>query len=149
MGQLLDRLRNYVRSTVSTRGQGGSWADRMIDSEDDELRSIIEELSREGAPPPDSARTRSTSDASSRRDRPAAERPMAALPAEVQRAHTTLNVPVTADAAAIKQAYKKAIAEWHPDRHAAANAEQQSLAHRRAREINQAYSTLKKFYSIS
>ncbi|MFN4908222.1 MAG: DnaJ family molecular chaperone [Bacteroidota bacterium] len=149
MGQLFDRLRNYVRSTVSTRGPSGSWAERLIDSEDDELRRIIEELSGDGAPQPDTGRTRSTSDASSRRDRPATEPPKAALPVEVQRAHTTLNVPVTADVAAIKQAYKKAIAEWHPDRHAGANAEQQALAHRRAREINQAYTTLKKFYSIS
>lgn len=148
MGQLFDRLRNYVRSTVSTRGTGGSWAERMIDSEDDELRRIIEELSREGAAPPGNGRTRSTSDTSSRRDRPTAERPKSTLPVEVQRAHTTLNVPVTADVAAIKQAYKKAIAEWHPDRHAGADAEQQALAHRRAREINQAYTTLKKFYSI-
>jgi DnaJ-class molecular chaperone len=149
MGQLLDRLRNYVRSTVSTRGSDSSWAERTIDAEDEELRRIIEELSSEGAPPPEAGRTRSTSDASSRHDRPAAERQKAALPVEVQRAHTTLNVPVTADVAAIKQAYKKAIAEWHPDRHAGANAEQQALAHRRAREINQAYTTLKKFYSIS
>jgi len=145
MGQLFDRLRNYVRSSVSSRTHTSeqSWADRMVESEDDELRRIIEELSREGAPASGNHDTRSDRSSSyQRREQPAE------LPADVLKAHTALNVPVTADAQAIKQAYKAAITRWHPDRHVSATAEQQALAQRRAREINDAYATLKKFYSI-
>ncbi|MBU3699304.1 MAG: J domain-containing protein [Candidatus Kapabacteria bacterium] len=144
MGQLLDRLRNYVRASVSsgTGSSGKAWADRMIDSEDDELRRIIEELSSEPARGATSGSA--TSDSSFRRSTPPPD-----LPTDVVRAHTMLNVPVTADAAAIKQAYKTAIARWHPDRHASSSAEEQARAHQRAREINSAYATLKKFYSIT
>ena len=145
MGQLFDRLRNYVRSSVTsaTRASDQSWANRMVESEDDELRRIIDELSREGASASDSRDTRSGRSSSYHHRAQPAE-----LPADVVKAHTTLNVPVTADASAIKQAYKAAIARWHPDRHVSAPAEQQAIAQRRAREINDAYATLKKFYSI-
>ena len=146
MGQLFDRLRNYVRSSVSSRSNASerTWADRMVDSEDDELRRIIEELSREGAPASGASDTRSgTSSSSQHRKQPPD------FPADVLKAHTTLNVPVMADTQAINKAYKAAIARWHPDRHVNAPAEQQMLAHRRAHEINDAYATLKKFYSIA
>lgn len=144
MGQLFDRLRNYVRASVPSGmvPNSTSWADRMIDSEDDELRRIIEELSREGAPAAGNSDTRSGATTSSR------PRPAQALPPEVLKAHTTLNVAPTADVAAIRQAYRSAIARWHPDRHANATADEQAHAHRRAREINHAYATLKAYYSI-
>ncbi|MEY3387062.1 MAG: DnaJ domain [Bacteroidota bacterium] len=114
----------------------------MIDSDDDELRRIIEELSRDGSAG-ESSHT-STSDRSAPRQPPSPE-----LPQEVLRAHTMLNVPVTADGPTIKQAYKSAIARWHPDRHVHSPADEQARAHQRAREINDAYATLKKFYSIT
>lgn len=145
MGQLFDRLRNYVRSSVSSHAHTPeqTWAERMVESEDDELRRIIEELSREGASSSDTGHTRSSRSSSyQRREQPTE------LPADVLRAHTTLNVSVTADAQAIKQAYKSAIARWHPDRYGSAPAEQQATAQRMAREINDAYATLKKYYSI-
>lgn len=146
MGQLFDRLRNYVRASVSSHSgpTGSSWSERMLDSDDDELRRIIEELSREGASASDTADTASGSTSPYQR-----EKPPAAIPPDVLRAHTTLNVPVSADATSIKQAYKAAIARWHPDRHVNAPTDQQAIAQRRAREINDAYSTLKKFYSIA
>lgn len=144
MGQLFDRLRNYVRASVSSRtgSDATQWADRMINSEDDELRRIIEELSREGASGASTADTRSGANTSYRPG------PTQSLPPEVLKAHTTLNVPPTADASAIRKAYREAIARWHPDRHANATADEQAHAHRRAREINHAYATLKTYYSI-
>ncbi|MFM8771541.1 MAG: DnaJ family molecular chaperone [Candidatus Kapaibacterium sp.] len=144
MGQLLNRLRSFVRTSVSSsrNERESAWADRMLNSDDDELRRIIDELNADA----------STSSHHSQ-SRPSAERPRqgasSAPPPEVLKAHTTLNVPVSADAAAIKQAYRSSIAAWHPDRHASASPEQQATALRRAREINEAYLILKKYYSIT
>jgi len=114
----------------------------MMNSDDEELRRIIDELNAD-------ASTTSQSGPS----RPSGERPRQgagnAPPPEVLKAHTTLNVPVSADATTIKQAYRSSIAAWHPDRHASASPDQQANALRRAREINGAYLILKKYYSIT
>lgn len=144
MGQLFNRLRSFVRASVSdSTGRGGaSWAHQVIHDEDEELRRIIDELNADAS-----------STSSQRRQSSHGESSHAGsqqhLPAEVLRAHTMLNVPPLADAATIKRAYRTCIAQWHPDRYSRATQEEQARAHQRAREINQAYMTLKKYYSIS
>lgn len=144
MGQLLNRLRSFVRTSISSSSNEGesAWAERMLNSDDDELRRIIDELNADASTSSQAGHARSST------ERPR-QRASSAPPPEVLRAHTTLNVPVSADAAAMKQAYRSSIAAWHPDRHANASPEQQANALRRAREINEAYLTLKKYYSIT
>ncbi|MEN9281554.1 MAG: DnaJ domain [Bacteroidota bacterium] len=144
MGQLFNRLRSFVRASVSdsTGSHGTSWANQMLDADDEELRRIIDELNADAS-----------STSSHRRQSPPRDNdrtgPQQQLPPDVLRAHTVLNVPAAADAATIKSAYRSCIAQWHPDRHSRATPEAQAHAHQRAREINEAYVILKKFYSIS
>ncbi len=144
MGQLLNRIRSFVRTSVSSslNERDSAWADRMLNSNDDELRRIIDELNADASSSSQGSQKHSGSE---RRRQGASSAP----PPEVLKAHTTLNVPVSADAAAIKQAYRSSIAAWHPDRHASAAPEKQATALRRAREINEAYLILKKHYSIT
>jgi DnaJ-domain-containing protein 1 len=56
--------------------------------------------------------------------------------------HAVLGVSRDADADAIEEAYRRLIAQYHPDKVANAAPEIRELAERRAREINTAYETL-------
>ncbi len=101
----------------------------MLESEDDELRRLINELSA------DSEDTGTFA-------------PPTNVPADVVRAHTVLNVPVGATPAEIKKAYKTSITRWHPDKFANAPADEHSKAVAMAHALNNAYATLKRYYRI-
>lgn len=138
MGQLLNRLRDFARTSLNTRLEH-DWAERIIQDDDEELRRIIDELSQEEPQP------RATHGATSE---PPHNQQKHNLPNEVLRAHTLLNVPVGASVDVIKKAYRTAIATWHPDRFVQASSEDQAKAQHQARAINAAYLRLKDFYQI-
>ena len=57
---------------------------------------------------------------------------------------TILGLPANATGTQIKEAYKKMISQYHPDRVATLGAELQELASKKTKEINEAYQVLKK-----
>lgn len=137
MGQLFNRLRRFAASQLAadtSHATNSSYADMDL-SDDDELRRIINELSGKTEhktnhqPPP---------------QRP----PQASIPRHVLAAHTVLNVRVGATVQEIKQAYRKAIATWHPDKFVRAETKLQQEAHTNARKINAAYMALEEFYKF-
>ena len=122
MGQIFDRISRLARTYWTDATSDTSWAEQMLASDDDELRRIIEELN--------------------------AKPPSPSVPPDVQRALQNLSLPPTATSAEVKAAYRRMIAHWHPDRFASATADEQRLAHERAREINAAYLLLKAYHGI-
>lgn len=129
---ILDRIRNIVASELTSRRTHSPSVNDILSGDDDELRRIIDELSRDNAPP-----------------RTPPQPPPASIPSDVVAAHTVLNVPVGAPHDHIKKAYRTSIAAWHPDRFANADAQAHAAANERARTITAAYQTLKTFYGIA
>lgn len=141
MGQLLNRLRDFARTQMRSEQEDLHRAERILDSDDEELRRIIEELHRDHT----EGRYSSTHEHSKQSQRHAEP---VALPAQVLKAHTVLNAPVGASPEVIKKAYRQSIATWHPDRFATATATEQQQAHTRAHEINSAYVILRDHYDF-
>lgn len=141
MGQLFNRLRDFARTQMRSDHEDLRRAQNILDTDDEELRRIIEELHRDHT----EGRTSSASDSDQQNRDQSAHGP---LPTEVLKAHTTLNVPVGAGPEIIKKAYRNSIATWHPDRFATAAATEQQRAHTRAHEINAAYLILRDHYDF-
>jgi hypothetical protein len=129
---IFNRIKNIVASELSSHGSMSPSIDDILASDDDELRRIIDELTRDQEGP-----TRQ------------APPPPTSVPANILAAHTVLNVPVGASHDHIKKAYRTSIAAWHPDRFANASAEEHAAANARARDITSAYQTLKSYYGIA
>ena len=122
MGQIFDRIYRIARSYLNDQSPGASpWADDLLDSDDEELRSIIDEL-QNGPPPPN-------------------------LPQEVREALAVFALSSDATAADIKATYRQLMTTWHPDRFVRSTEEDQQRAHQRAREINAAYVILRSYYA--
>jgi DnaJ-like protein len=68
-------------------------------------------------------------------------RSSAAAPSEagVKRWHDTLEIPATATAEQIRDAYKHLVAKYHPDKVDSLGRELKDLAERKTQEITQAY----------
>jgi len=64
------------------------------------------------------------------------------LRGEPQRPHEILGVPVDADLAAIRKAYRAAVKKCHPDRFAHLDEDFQELANRKVKDLRRAYDTL-------
>jgi len=141
MGQLFNRLRDFARTQMRSEQADIRHAERILETDDEELRRIIEELHRDHT-----EGTAHTERQNSHQYQGATEPPP--VPADVLKAHTTLNVPVGAQPEVIKKAYRNSIAKWHPDRFATATAAEQQQAHTRAHEINSAYVLLRDHYDI-
>lgn len=121
MGQIFDRISRLARAYVNdSRTPDQAWAEQMLGSDDDELRRIIDELHAQPQTPN--------------------------VPDDVRRAFTILGIAVTHDQQAIKDAYRAAIAQWHPDRYVNASPADHQRAQERSREINAAYLLLKAYY---
>ncbi len=83
------------------------------------------------------------SGASSRRDQ---QREKPRRPGEMsdEECCRILEVPLDAGAGKIKEAYKRLVAQYHPDKVASLGIELQKLAANKTREINEAYQTLRR-----
>jgi len=141
MGQLFNRLRDFARSHIATSGADIADAERMINSEDEELRRIIDELHRDYTENPNS-HTQNNRHSQRHQDS------TVSLPPDVIDAHRCLNVALGSEPEEIKRAYRGLIATWHPDRFASASANEQQHAHTRAHEINAAYMVLRDHYDF-
>ncbi|MDD3125064.1 MAG: J domain-containing protein [Candidatus Kapabacteria bacterium] len=121
MDQIFRRIKNIAKSYINDTD-----AERIINSDDDELRKIIDNLNAE---PTKHAKQKSTPQ----------PKPEEQLPPEVIDAYRALGLNFSAGADEIKSAYKAKIKLVHPD--AAGNV----AGDDRAVRLNQAYNTLKKY----
>ncbi|GIV52502.1 MAG: hypothetical protein KatS3mg038_3023 [Candidatus Kapaibacterium sp.] len=117
------RIAQILQAELAFRSQGQR-SGSFESSEDEELRNIIEELRAEPR-------------------RAARQTPPPRTTGPVEWAYQTLGVAPTASNEQIKAAYRRAIAQVHPDRFAHAPQQQQRAAAERALEINRAYAILK------
>jgi DnaJ-domain-containing protein 1 len=135
MAQLFDRLKRFIQSEFSSSRGSGS---RLNTELDDILREL------EGNPRHDNQRHDNQ-----RHQQAKQQRPEESMPNAVRDAHMALSVPVGSTADAVKKAYRKAIAQWHPDKFATATAEQQRRALEQTQRLNSAYQTLQDYYGYS
>ena len=144
MGQLFNRLKDFIKVSVADASGDLDRAQRIIDAEDDELRRIIEEL-RQGGPSGSASSQQSSqrSTGSSSQQHHAGQRP--AVPAEVMTAARVLGVPYDSPADVVKRAYRKRITAVHPDRMAGRTAEEQRRAEEEAKAVNAAYDTMQRY----
>lgn len=124
MGQLFDRFKKYVKSEIKFEDDIRK-AERTINSEDDELRQVIEELNNV-------KEKRESTNKSDQSDKMTAGR-----------AYSILEINDNASIPEIKSAYKVKLKEYHPDRVAHLGEELRNLAAIKTLEINSAYEFLR------
>ncbi len=140
MNQLWRRAVNIAKSYMNDSDFSFR---REAESEDEELRRIIDELNSEKEQEP-AREQRQSSQQNQQRAGAARNGEMT-----IAEACRVLQVPAHADADTIKSAYKKLIREHHPDRVATQSEDVRERAAKRSREINNAYSFLKKARNFS
>ncbi|MCU0330788.1 MAG: J domain-containing protein [Candidatus Kapabacteria bacterium] len=140
MGQLFDRLKNFVKVSAADLGGSLDHADRIIDADDEELRRIIDELHR-GADSSASTGSRQRQTTSS------GPRPKApSIPPDVATAARVLGVSPTAHISEIRKAWRQRISAVHPDRMQNRPPAEQVRAQQEAQAINAAWSTLQRYH---
>lgn len=140
MGQLFNRLKDFIKVSVADASGDLDHAQRIIDAEDDELRRIIEELRRDG--PSGNASSQQSSHRSSQQHHAGQQ---SAVPAEVLTAARVLGVTYDTPADVVKRAYRKRIGAVHPDRMAGRSADEQRRAEEEAKAVNAAYDTMQRY----
>ena len=140
MGQIFNRIKNITKSYISDT-EDLNHANRIIDSDQDNLKRIIDELNTKKD-------TKSSSN-SSRQENESHKR--ANSNTTNQSASFTLNdackvleINANTDIESIKAAYKTKIKEYHPDKVQTMGKEIQEIANRKTKEINDAYNLIKK-----
>lgn len=128
MGQIWDRISRIAKSTFADSSSIAS-SERIIRSDDAELRRIIEELTKEKDNP-----TTKNNDSNSR--------PQSNV-MTVATASAMLGVAPDAPPAHIKSAYRKKLLEFHPDRVLTLPKEQQETAREKTIALNAAYQFLR------
>jgi len=130
---IFDRIKNIARAYwTDATTDDTAWAERILESDDDELRKIIDELNAGSAQERSQQRTHQTHRASTSN-----------VPADVMKACTILGIAHDVSVDAIKKAYRTAIYKVHPDRVATGTAAEQQAAARKAQELNAAYQVMK------
>ncbi len=129
MSQIFRRIRNIAKSYLNDR-EYASVSD--LKDQDDELKKIIEELN---------------SDKKKYEERDKEERHENKTDGKMSlnKAFALLGIDDNSTNDQIKDAYKRRIREYHPDKVAALGSDLQELAERKTIEINEAYQFLKKF----
>jgi DnaJ-domain-containing protein 1 len=139
MGQLFDRLKNFVKVSASDFSGNLDSAERMLDTDDDELRRIIDELNSDA-----SSASGRTGRSSSQQGGRAASSPN--IPPEVVTASRVLGVAPSAHISEIRSAWRRKIAAVHPDRMHNRPQAEQMRAQREAQAINAAWATLQRYH---
>jgi len=135
MGQILERLKNIIKSEVNFNDDIDYDFEKQ--SEDD-LKRIIDELNKK----------KETSQNTENQNNHQQEN-YQKQQYSVDDAYKILEINENSNNEEIKAAYKKKIKEHHPDRLSGLGAELQKLAHQKTQDINAAYIFLKKFKGFS
>ncbi len=145
MGQIWDRISKLAKTYLQDSDDTTA-AERIIQSDADELKRIIDELSepkKQTSPPPKQhqqhqrhQQTQQKQQAPPPPPRPNTNGMTSAKATEI------LEIPKTATIQEIKSAYKKKVMAFHPDRLMNAPLPDQKKAEQKMVEINQAYQYL-------
>jgi len=128
MGQIFDRLSGILKSGITT--DTPNFADFMLKNEDDELRSIIDDLNN-----------KKKEQNYSKKD---FEDKYSKVNVGIDQAYQILKIDSATSNDDIKIAYKNRIKEYHPDKVSTMGEEIQSVARIKTQQINEAYYLLKK-----
>lgn len=120
MGQILDRISRLAKAYWSDNASEYDWADRALNSEDEELKRIIDELNKEPLTP--------------------------RAPEHVIEALGVLNCLADATEKEARASYRLLMSQWHPDKFVSAGPKEQETARSRSREINAAYVIVKAYF---
>ncbi len=126
--QIIERLSRFIKSGFADFNTNSS---SIFNSEDDELKRIIDELNSKdkkkennnGYSEPSNNTTNKT---------------------ELEKAFDTLGIGSTSDKDVIKMHYKKKMKEFHPDKVSQHSDDVRKRAETRAKEINVAYTLIRK-----
>lgn len=127
--QIFERISRIIKSSSVKSGNGFSY----VDSEDDELKKIIDELnsSKNSGDESQSEKNQSKSDFNSQLS-------------EIEKAFQTLGISPDSEDELIKTIYRKKMKEFHPDKVSHLSEEVRKKAEARAKDINEAYLKIKK-----
>ena len=128
MGQIFDRLKNFVKSEISINDDLNYHFEKQ--SEND-LKHIIDELNKKKDEQQDTSNKNKQKDYSQN------------MQLSLDDVYKILEIKPNSSVEEIKSAYKKKIKEYHPDRLSGLGAELQNLANQKTQEINSAYNLLK------
>lgn len=124
MWQILNRISRILQSNTG----GATNHYKVFESEDDELKRIIDELNSDKSK---NSHEQQSNYRNSEND-------------DVMKAFNTLGIPVNSDAQVIKTAYRNKMKEYHPDRFVKLDKELQEKSRKKSQEINMAYDILQK-----
>lgn len=124
MWQILNRISRIIQSNTT----GATNNNKVFESEDDELKRIIDELN--------SDKSRNNKEQQSNYKNTEND--------DVMEAFNTLGIAPNSDAQAIKTAYRNKMKEYHPDRFVKLDKELQEKSRKKSQAINIAYDVLQK-----
>ncbi len=133
MGQIFNRLVNYVKSEVGSTNTRSTQS--VIDEKDNDLKRIIDELNKSKKD------FRSEQKKESSKGKAYNPEPQTM---SISKAFEILGVQQNSSIDEIKSAFKKKVMEYHPDRVAALGDELKELAGKKTLQINEAYSLIRK-----
>ena len=140
MGQIFNRIKNITKSYINDT-EDLNYANKIIDSDQDNLKRIIDELnikekskSSSYTTNPNNGNHRNTNTNTSNQT----------SPFTLNDAYSILEINSNSDIDSIKTAYKTKIKEYHPDKVQTMGKEIQEIANRKTKEINDAYNLIKK-----
>ncbi len=140
MGQIFNRIKNITKSYINDT-EDLNYANKIIDSDQDNLKRIIDELnikekskSSSYNTNPNNGNHRNTNTNTSNQT----------SPFTLNDAYSILEINSNSDIDSIKTAYKTKIKEYHPDKVQTMGKEIQEIANRKTKEINDAYNLIKK-----
>lgn len=127
--QIFDRISRIFKAGFTDKSDYGS---SFFENEDDELKRIIDELNSEGNAEKDENKKQDYTPKDSVPD------------SELDSALKVLGLNSFADNDSIKATYKKKMKEFHPDKVSHLSDDIRKRAEARAKEINEAYTKIKK-----
>ncbi len=133
MGQLFDRLTNFAKSYINTDTRYSDYTSTLSESEDAELKRIIDELNSSKSSAAKESKTNNRQSSQTKTNANGKSNPL-------QKEYDTLGLDPNVSNEILKQKYKQLVKENHPD--AVGNNSQTTQD--KMSTINSAYSKIKK-----
>jgi DnaJ-domain-containing protein 1 len=140
MGQIFNRIKNIAKSYTNDFDLDLNAAENLINGKDDELKRSIDDLNSKSAN--NNRQNRSNDPNKHYRENSKPKDDTTTM--NMDRAYSILEIDVNSSIDVIKSAYKTKMREYHPDKTQNLGKEIQDLANKKTKEINDAYSYLKK-----
>ena len=140
MGQIFNRIKNITKSYINDT-EDLNYANKIIDSDQDNLKRIIDELNSKEKSKSSSNNT-NPNNGNHRNTNTNTSNQTSSF--TLNDAYRILEINSNSDIDSIKTAYKTKIKEYHPDKVQTMGKEIQEIANRKTKEINDAYNLIKK-----